>query len=83
MSRILLLIVFVWILYVLLKRFFAFIQSNQTPSNKSVLADNMVACHRCGLHVPENEAVMIDGNAYCNHPDCHQINNGRSESNLS
>lgn len=27
--------------------------------------ENMVACAKCGLHVPENEAVSRDGKFYC------------------
>jgi len=27
--------------------------------------ENMVPCHRCGLHVPEKEAVTRDGKRYC------------------
>ena len=27
--------------------------------------ENMVACAKCGLHVPEKEAVTRDGKSYC------------------
>lgn len=27
--------------------------------------ENMIACARCGLHVPENEAVTRGGKHYC------------------
>jgi uncharacterized protein len=27
--------------------------------------ENMVACARCGLHIPENEAVSRQGRFYC------------------
>ncbi len=32
---------------------------------KKPVAENMVPCHRCGLHVPEKEAVARNGKRYC------------------
>ncbi len=68
MLRILLLIVLVWILYVVLKRFIAAVNNNkpQPPS-----AEKIVACSHCGLHIPENETHMINNQVYCKNPDCH------------
>ena len=27
--------------------------------------ESMVACEKCGLHVPESEAIVKDGKPYC------------------
>lgn len=27
--------------------------------------ENMVACHHCGLHIPEDEAIVKEGHRYC------------------
>jgi len=36
------------------------------PGRKSEpRVENMVACHRCGLHIPEKEAVSRNGRFYC------------------
>jgi len=36
------------------------------PSKKETTpVENMVACHTCGLHVPEKEAVSRNGRFYC------------------
>jgi hypothetical protein len=70
MLRILILIVLVWILVVVLKRFIASITANKTKTTPSS-AEKIVACNQCGLHIPENETQTIDGVVYCNNPDCH------------
>ena len=41
---------------------------NPTPSvtrQNKPRVENMVACEKCGLHVPENEAVTRNGKFYC------------------
>lgn len=70
MLRILILIVLVWILVVVLKRFIASITDNKTKTPPSS-AEKIVACKQCGLHIPENETQTIDGVVYCNNPDCY------------
>ncbi len=39
--------------------------SSPSKSPRRPPAENMVACHRCGLHVPESEAVEKGGRHYC------------------
>jgi uncharacterized protein len=36
--------------------------ANQAPERHSV---NMVACNRCGVHLPQDEAICQDGDYYC------------------
>jgi len=70
MLRILILIVLIWILAVVLKRFIASMTANKTktPSSSS---EKIVACSQCGLHIPESETQTFDSVVYCNNPDCH------------
>jgi uncharacterized protein len=70
MPRILLFIILFWILYVVIKRFVAFINANKTSTNKPS-PEKIIACAQCGLHVPESETRIINNTVYCNNPDCH------------
>lgn len=72
MARILLLIILIWIVYVVVKRFIAKASSNNTPTTKTSHTEKIVACHQCGLHVPESESRMINGETYCNNPACYK-----------
>lgn len=38
-------------------------QPSTASTEKSVY--KMQACHQCGLHIPENEGVMVRGQFYC------------------
>jgi RNA polymerase-binding transcription factor DksA len=69
MLRILILIVLIWILYAVFKRFIASLTVNKTNSHQSS-SEKIVACNACGLHIPETEIHMVDGAVYCNNPDC-------------
>ncbi len=39
--------------------------SAERPRDHEPRVENMVSCARCGLHVPESEAVHRDGRHYC------------------
>lgn len=71
MPRILLLIVLVWIVYVVLKRFIANAKSNDRATKTTAHTEKFVACSQCGLHIPESESRMIDNLTYCNNPKCN------------
>jgi len=72
MPRILLLIILIWVLYVVIKNFIGRSKPHQTPTSNHHEAETIVACHFCGLHVPENESQLVDGLIVCNNPSCHQ-----------
>ena len=38
-------------------------QNNRLP--RRVTPKNMVRCRYCGLHLPEDQALSIDGRSYC------------------
>lgn len=62
--RLLLIIAIVWLVLVLARRL---LDSGRriAEQRKPRLTENMVRCERCGLHVPESEAVRRDGHNYC------------------
>ncbi|RTZ72063.1 MAG: hypothetical protein DSZ00_07910 [Gammaproteobacteria bacterium] len=43
------------------------LRSSSAPVDKPTTppVENMVACEKCGLHVPEKEAIVRDGRHYC------------------
>jgi hypothetical protein len=71
MPRILLLIILFWIVYVVAKRLIATNKPDHPPSNETPHTEKIVACSRCGLHIPENESHTIDSIIYCNNPECN------------
>jgi uncharacterized protein len=70
MLRILLFVIFILILYVVLQRFIKFIGANDTATEQTLSSEKIVACHHCGVHIPESEAHSIGHAVYCNNPDC-------------
>lgn len=73
MPRILLLIVLVWIIFSLIKFFIKKVQSHNDQSKTANQTEKIVACVKCGLHVPESETHITDGKVYCNNPSCNKI----------
>lgn len=68
MTRIIILILLVWILYQIIKRIMA--NANSKPSLTA--EENFVKCVQCGCHVPEAESQLIDNKITCNNPECNQ-----------
>ena len=62
--RLLILIAIIWLLVIVVRRLLA---SGQHVAEKrqARLAENMVRCELCGLHVPEKEAVRRGTHLYC------------------
>lgn len=78
MPRILILIILVYVLYLVAKRFIALAKIHQakktardaTFKHKNS-AEKVVKCAICGTHVPESETVMHDDQRICKQP-CKQ-----------
>lgn len=51
-----------WLVLQIIKR--ALASHENHPSRKPSIT-NMVACARCGVHLPESEAIQKDGKHYC------------------
>lgn len=58
--RLVIILIGLWLVLTLVKR--ALASRRKSPSDKPAVA-KMVACARCGVHIPESEAVR-DGNKY-------------------
>lgn len=71
MPRILLLIMLIWIVYVVVKRFIAKSSFNKNSATERAQTEKIVACHQCGLHVPESESRTINGDTYCHNSACY------------
>jgi hypothetical protein len=66
MARILILIILVWILYLIARRFIA----GTKPKAVFKPDENFVQCAHCGCHVPLSESQMINNKIICNNPEC-------------
>jgi formylmethanofuran dehydrogenase subunit E len=66
MTRVLILIILVWILYQIAKRLIA----NTKPGEISKPEENFVQCTQCGCHVLASESQMIGNKIICNNPEC-------------
>ena len=74
MARIVLLLVIVFILYLLFRRFFRSQTKDAAPppAVNPAKGEDMVACTRCGVNLPRSEAREEAGRLVCqNNPHCH------------
>jgi len=61
MSRLIMIIVIIALVYLLLKSY-----RNQPPKQDDTRAtQDMVSCAHCGVHLPKNESLLVDGKYYC------------------
>ena len=74
MARILFLLVIVFILYLLFRRFFRSQAKDDAapPAAAQAKGEDMVACARCGVNLPRSDAREEAGRLVCqNNPTCH------------
>lgn len=69
MARILLLVALFVVLYYVFRSVAASWKSQDKPSGHA--QQKLVQCSHCGLHVPENESIVIHGKYYCLNPQCN------------
>ena len=62
MLKILLLAIIVWLLYRILQRYAG---SMQPQDREASAVSTMVQCAHCGLHLPEEESLCVNGKHYC------------------
>lgn len=60
MSRLLLLVAIVAVVYLLIRSF-----RKSAPPQEGQAAEDMVRCAQCGLHLPRSESVQADGRFFC------------------
>jgi formylmethanofuran dehydrogenase subunit E len=72
MPRIFILIIIVALLYVIGKRFVAFLNAKEQQNQAAVKAkdENIVQCTICGMHIPESESTLLDTNIVCKQQPC-------------
>ena len=70
MTRILILIVIVFILVKILKRIIASVDSKPPAKEKKLAEEKMIQCAKCGCHVPISESVNKNNQLICNNPEC-------------
>ena len=71
MGRIVLLLIIGFLVYLVFRGFFRVNTRKPAPPAKSVEAEDMVACARCGVNLPRSDARLEDGVFYCrDNPRC-------------
>ncbi len=70
MSRLLFIVAIIAIVYQLTRSF----QAGRVTKHDHGREEDMVRCTYCGVHLPKNEALKVDGHYYCNesHRDASQ-----------
>ena len=61
MSRLLLLIAIVIVVYWLFRSY----RKGNTPARNNPAAEDMVRCAHCGVHLPKGESIVADGLIFC------------------
>lgn len=61
--RILIILIGLWLILRLVKRFIA--KRQPKPDNAPAAQDDVVPCARCGVYVPRAEAIHANGTTYC------------------
>lgn len=64
MSRLIFLIVIVAAIYFLVRSFSKNASRQDKPAGKDV-AEDMVRCAHCGVHLPKGESISAAGNYFC------------------
>ena len=60
MSRLLLIIAIVVVVYLLIRSF-----RKSAPRQDKPVVDDMVRCTHCGVHLPKGESIQADGRFFC------------------
>ena len=64
MAKLLLLAIIVWLLFLIIRRYGRSLRSG-APEQQNPDAALMVQCRHCGLHVPKNDSIVVNGEHYC------------------
>ncbi|MCG6887627.1 MAG: hypothetical protein LJE74_10485 [Proteobacteria bacterium] len=63
--RVAIIVILAVLAYRLIKRWLANQSRNSGAAGKDKIGQ-MVRCHHCGLHIPQDEALRADNHWYCN-----------------
>lgn len=74
MSRLLLLLAIVVVVYLLIRSFRKNALEKNTPPQNVASAEDMVRCAHCGVHLPKGESVPAAGLFFCSaeHRDAYR-----------
>jgi uncharacterized protein len=61
MSRLFLLMAIAVVVYLLIKSY----RKNIPKQDNPPVAEDMVRCAQCGVHLPKGESIMVGGNFFC------------------
>lgn len=61
MSRLLMLLVIVAVIYLLIRSF----RKKADVEQDETVTEDMVRCAHCGVHLPRSESIQADGKFYC------------------
>ena len=71
MGRVVLLLIIGFVVYLAFRGFFRVQTRGANPPARSVKGEEMVACARCGVHLPRSDALNEAGLYYCqDNPRC-------------
>ena len=70
MSRLLLLFAIVAVVYLLIRSF-----RKNVPQQDDAVAEDMVRCVHCGVHLPKGESIQTNGQFFCclEHRDAYRM----------
>ena len=71
MSRLIFIIVIIALVYWLFKSY----RKQPPEQDKPPKTQDMVSCAHCGIHLPKNESIFVDGKYYC----CTAHSRGQSD----
>jgi uncharacterized protein len=60
MSRLFLLMAIAVVVYLLIKSY-----RKNVPKQDNPVAEDMVCCAHCGVHLPKSESILAGGNFFC------------------
>lgn len=65
MSRLLLLFAIVVVVYLLIRSFRENVSGKDVHGQDEAVAEDMVRCAHCGVHLPKGESVQAGGHFFC------------------
>lgn len=64
MSRLILLLAVIAVVYWILKSYRRSVDAGQ-PQSQAEKSEEMVRCAQCGVHLPKSESILTGGNYFC------------------
>ncbi|MDP2830282.1 MAG: PP0621 family protein [Sulfuricellaceae bacterium] len=65
MLKLLLLVVIIWLVYSLLKKYSRSVDRDEQAPDVPASPEDMVRCARCGVHLPRSEAILSGDETFC------------------